>query len=311
MGSLSKPYKTGTISISANGKVVTGNGTLWSTQAEEGDYIFANGHVGFITSNIGDATLELEMPWTGGELVNQPYRLMKMSWLRYEPAITQQKVRELILMLEAQGSFLFVAGAAPDEGVGEDGQFAFKVNAAPWRVWYKQNGNWILQGSPAGFVWKGLWAADGNYLANDQVHWLGNSWVSKTTNTNKPPDSNPSDWDLYVAGGTRYDLIWYDNGRPIDSEVLVEAPFALQVQFPANMQGSVGKASVAATANAVFSIQKNGVQFATMTFAAGSTSATFAGTATSFVSGDELKVVAPSSQDATLSQVRATFTGYR
>lgn len=139
-------YATGTLSVAANGTVFTGVGTLWSTQAEQGDWILANGHIAIITGTIADTALVSELPWTGGALAGASYRLIKMSWLRYEPAIMAQKVRILIAELAAEGTFVFVAGAAPDAGDGVDGQWAMKTNAgSPWKLWFKVAGAWIEQ----------------------------------------------------------------------------------------------------------------------------------------------------------------------
>ena len=56
-------YDTGTISVSADGTIITG-------------VVWANGH-------IAD-------PWTGGELTNAGYRIIKLSWLRYDPALPRR-----------------------------------------------------------------------------------------------------------------------------------------------------------------------------------------------------------------------------
>jgi hypothetical protein len=84
------------------------------------------------------------------------------------------------------------------------------------------------------------------------------------------------------------------------------------VTFRAGLTDSAAGAEVAATAEAVFSITKNGTQFATLTFAAASATGVFACAAdTAFTTGDILRVIAPSPRDATLSGVAATFIGYR
>ena len=50
-------YSTGTISVAADGTVVTGAGTLWSSVAEQGDWLFANGNIGIIASVDDDTQL--------------------------------------------------------------------------------------------------------------------------------------------------------------------------------------------------------------------------------------------------------------
>lgn len=49
--------------------------------------------------------------------------------------------------------------------------------------------------------WRGTWNSSANYLIDDAVSYNGSSYIAKTTNTNKQPDTNPSDWDLWVAKG--------------------------------------------------------------------------------------------------------------
>lgn len=98
-------------------------------------------------------------------------------------------------------------------------------------------------------------------------------------------------------------------GLPAAGAIVYKLVCVRDVDFPLNMVGSMSTAEVAATNLAVFSIQKNGVQFATFDYVATATSATFAGTSTSFAVGDVLTVVAPSPQDATLSDVWFNLVG--
>jgi hypothetical protein len=58
--------------------------------------------------------------------------------------LTQAKVRALLDAL-ASTSFLFVSGAAPDPGLGSDGQYALKVNDGSFLLWKKVSGVWQLQ----------------------------------------------------------------------------------------------------------------------------------------------------------------------
>jgi len=86
--------------------------------------------------------------------------------------------------------------------------------------------------------------------------------------------------------------------------------FAGTVMFPAGLTGSQGTAGIAATASATYSIQKNGSNVGTMTFAAGLTTAAFTmASTTTFMDGDILTVVAPASPDATLENFAWTLVG--
>lgn len=110
---------------------------------------------------------------------------------------------------------------------------------------------------------------------------------------------------------SRYDLASFDTDRPASGELLLKI-YPPGVTFREDMTDSAAGAEVAATAEAVFSLTKNGTQFATLTFAAASATGVFACAAdTAFTTGDILRVIAPNPRDATLSGVAATFIGYR
>jgi putative tail protein len=86
--------------------------------------------------------------------------------------------------------------------------------------------------------------------------------------------------------------------------------FAGTVTFPAGLAGSQGTAAIAATASTTYDIQKNATSVGTMMFAATATTATFAmPSATTFMTGDVLTVVAPPSPDPTLANLAWTLAG--
>jgi hypothetical protein len=49
--------------------------------------------------------------------------------------------------------------------------------------------------------WRNNWSSGATYDAHDAVAYAGSSFISKTTNTNKQPDTNPGDWDLLAQKG--------------------------------------------------------------------------------------------------------------
>ena len=80
--------------------------------------------------------------------------------------------------------------------------------------------------------------------------------------------------------------------------------------IPSGVTNAKANAGTAATASAVFNLQKNGATFGTMTFAADGTVPTWAAaTATSFAAGDVFSIVAPASQDATLADIAYYIPG--
>src|SRR6516225_3436015 len=99
-------------------------------------------------------------------------------------------------------------------------------------------------------------------------------------------------------------------GLPTANLVVQRYVFAGTVMFAAGLTGSQGTAGVAATAATTYSIRKNGSNVGTMVFAAGATTATFTmASATTFMAGDVVTMVAPASPDATLANLARTLVG--
>jgi len=194
-------YETGTVTIQPDRVSVTGVGTLWVPTVEIGDWLFIGGQVGLIGAIVDDTHLTLEAQWQGTLPAAAVYVIIKMSWLRYDPALTQSKVRQLLEELNQQGNFLFTSIDPPDPAMGEDGQWAIKTDASPWKLWYKVDGVWVQQAPPAGIRWRGAWSAAPTYEQADGVQHLGSSYISRTANTNQQPNLNADDWDLMAAKG--------------------------------------------------------------------------------------------------------------
>jgi hypothetical protein len=107
-----------------------------------------------------------------------------------------------------------------------------------------------------------------------------------------------------------YDIAGFLSGVPANSQILLWLPMVRAVTFDVNLALSKGAANVAATASTTFNIAKNGVNFGTMVFALGATTATFvASIAQSFAVGDILSVTGPASADATLANVGFILCG--
>jgi hypothetical protein len=105
--------------------------------------------------------------------------------------------------------------------------------------------------------------------------------------------------------------LWFA-GTPSEDELLFRYTFTDTVEYPANLGVTQAESLVAATAEAVFSIQKDDVEFATITFEAASAVGTLgASDATTFIAGETLSVVAPSAVDSTLSGINITLAANR
>jgi len=104
-----------------------------------------------------------------------------------------------------------------------------------------------------------------------------------------------------------YDILCGVVGLAASGEIVLLFVAPRPFRIPANAAGSRLKAGTAATGTAVFSIQKNGNEVLTATVAASGTTATFAGSQTDFAAGDVLRIVAPSTADATLADIAITL----
>lgn len=109
-----------------------------------------------------------------------------------------------------------------------------------------------------------------------------------------------------------YDIGGTLNGKPPESAVLLRYPMPRAVRFKTGLSGSQGVAGEATTNAATFSIQKNGSNFALMSFAIGANTATFTCTEdTDFAAGDVLTVIAPTLPDDTLADIGFSLSGIR
>lgn len=108
------------------------------------------------------------------------------------------------------------------------------------------------------------------------------------------------------------DTAFFIGGTPSSSELVGQYVVATGFSLPSGLTGSQGKAGTAATGACSFTLIKNGSSIGTIDFAAAGTVPTYTFTsAVSFVAGDYIGLIAPSSADATLADISITLTGTR
>ncbi|RAI44697.1 hypothetical protein [Rhodoplanes roseus] len=192
---LGAPYTTGTLSVTNGSTTVTGVGTLWASVAEVGDEIHAQGLLGVVKTVTGNAALELYLPWAGATASGLSYALLKRSWSRYDPAVTQAKVREYLAALAGSGAVMYViSGTTPDVGLGDDGDIAVKIDVSPWQTWTKVAGAWVEQAAPGSGA-----PAGADYLVKTAQAGLSAERVVTDTGT--------VTWDWATAGQAKANVV--------------------------------------------------------------------------------------------------------
>jgi hypothetical protein len=145
---LGNTYETGLLTVAEDATTFHIEGALLQTVGiEEGDLLLADGRIAYIESVTGEEDGTVSPGWGGVSLTDAPYAILKMSWLRYDPALTQAKLREYLAAIEGVGYFWYVSGDEPDPSFGEDGHFALKTNDGSFNTWYKTGGVWVAQGA--------------------------------------------------------------------------------------------------------------------------------------------------------------------
>jgi hypothetical protein len=307
-------YATGTVSIGAGATSVVGSSTIWTgVNARPGDLLLVADRLVLVT-DVVDAN-HLTIPaWPGSAQAGVPYKLFQTSPLRFVGGQAMADVSALVAALNKSGFYHFVDADedAPDPSLGDDGQYARKPTTG--QEWLKTGGLWVSQGFSGNFAFSpNAWSAATSYGVRAVVPRAGKLWLSlQPDNLNHPPETSPAWWQVFMSGGDAYDVVIFDTDRPDSGEMVFKLVFTKAVSFYAGLADSRGAADAAATGTVYFSYRKNGVEFARLTFAAGSAVGIFSSAAdANFALGDVLTVIAPAARDATLSGVGATLSGYR
>ncbi|MGJ5149880.1 hypothetical protein [Bradyrhizobium sp. SZCCHNRI2049] len=240
-------YATGTVAVANGATVIVGTGTIWSgVNVRPGDDIVIAGHTVIVQDVTDETHLAIDAwPYTT-VTAGTAYKIVQRSPLRFVGGQAMADVSSLVAILNQMGTIYAVSGDAPDPSIGEDGQYALKTSGV-WKLWLKVAGVWVAQGNPAGTTTnKGQWSSVTAYVGSDFVSRLGSSYIATAPSTNKPPESNPSFWDLIAAKGEQGNP--GPTGAPgTAATITVSSTTTLPAGSPATVSnvGTAGAASLA------------------------------------------------------------------
>jgi hypothetical protein len=139
----------GTIAVVASNDLVNLTGYSWADLIE-GDVLEAQGRMTSIKTLVTPTQVQLLLPWSGTTASGIPYVAWKNSKSRFDPSLTQAALREYTEKLRAAGIVYNVApGAVPDNAIGEDGQWALRLDGSGTTYWQKIGGVWVPQAGSA------------------------------------------------------------------------------------------------------------------------------------------------------------------
>jgi hypothetical protein len=144
-------------------------------------------------------------------------------------------------------------------------------------------------------------------------HGTGNDYAVVTGSTTA---GQLAAWDAsgnLVSVAAPYDIVCSLAGKPGAAAVVLIFVAVRAVALPANLTASKGSVGTNPTATAAYDVKNNGTTIATVSISTSGvfTFTTASGTAKALAAGDRLTIIAPSSQDATLSDVGFTLAGTR
>lgn len=199
-------YSTGTVSVSADGTIVTASSALWLTNVKPGD-LFQSGHFCVPITDITDEMHLTITPWPGSTVTGAAYSIWKVSHQRIVGVTYAESVAKLVSALDTSGFFVFVntSQTEPDPSLGDDGQYAFQPTTG--KTWAKVAGVWTFLGIYKAFQLLGAWSGATAYAAGDVVTLSGSSYVCVLDHTNHtPPDATY--WQLLASKGDTGATAW-------------------------------------------------------------------------------------------------------
>lgn len=108
-----------------------------------------------------------------------------------------------------------------------------------------------------------------------------------------------------------FDVPVFAPGVGTNNQKLLRIKLTRAVKFPSGAASSYATASVASTGAPVFTFNKNGAPFATVTYTASASGVWAQASDATFAAGDLLEVDGPATADGTLADVGMTLYGFR
>lgn len=109
---------------------------------------------------------------------------------------------------------------------------------------------------------------------------------------------------------SQYGIVVFNPGKTAGNQLLLLHALTQAVKFSAGLPESKAVSVTAATAETIFSIKHDGIEVATVTFAAGQSVGTFTAAASFVIPVDgKFTITAPATADATLADITFTVVG--
>lgn len=308
--------QTGAITINNGQTVATLSGVNLS-DFRTGDTLSAGTENRKDVAGVDDqaGTVTFYLPWAGGNQTAGACVLRPDAPSRFDDvAIDQRTLRILQIIESTPFDYTVPPSETPNNNLGDENQTAVRYFPLPV-IWYqKVAGVWILRGSLFNLSFNADYDNGASYASGAVVNYDGIMYlyINVTPSAGHLPPASPTYWKVFLKGGDKYDICSFDTDRPASGELIGKWVAPRTTTFLAGLADSIARAEVAATSSAVFSLTKNGAQFATLTFGAASATGVFAcASDAAFARADILRMIAPNPRDATLSGVAGTLVGSR
>lgn len=235
-------YNTGTVSVPANGTVVSGGGTtIWGNNVREGDWIVIDGAAITMVLAVTDDDNLVIPEWKFGAKTNVEYAIYQNYSARSDTDGIARDVGTIVAAINANGFPWIVAADRnePDPSLGDEGQTAFQPGTG--KQWHKEGGAWVYDG-----IFKPLGTAapydnGKTYFINDVVGHEGSSyvWISSTPSAGHAPP-NATYWQVLAEKG--------DTGPAVFKPIVAWAPATSYVsEAPASFVSANGSSYACAT----------------------------------------------------------------